>query len=219
MRVGATPTSLPVTVENFARAESDGYFSVVVKDGGFGRFHHNRELTRIDRQVVVRSNRDTLYSAAVFDLEQVHALQNAIGVEATSVGAFQVPQWDASSQQTVRNALLVLGRTLSVTKRMFGRREHVDPVRHLIGTAMAWGGNPEKDALYNVTAKRDANGAVTIRFGGADGRAPNHLPISPGWNYTVRLYRPRQELLDGTWHFPDAQPIAGPDVVYLGPIE
>ena len=145
---------------------------------------------------------------------------------------------------------------------MFGRREHVDPVRHLIGTAMAWGGNPEKDALYltvtprandgvtahelivrdvpvdgfwsvsvydadgyyraneagayslnNVTAEHDANGAVTIRFGGADGSAPNRLPITPGWNYTVRLYRPRQELLDGTWHFPEAQPIPGPDVV------
>ncbi len=24
----------------------------------------------------------------------------------------------------------------------------------------------------------------------------------PGWNYTVRLYRPRKEILDGTWKFP-----------------
>jgi hypothetical protein len=29
----------------------------------------------------------------------------------------------------------------------------------------------------------------------------------PGWNYTVRLYRPRQEILDGTWKFPEAQPV------------
>jgi len=28
-----------------------------------------------------------------------------------------------------------------------------------------------------------------------------------GWNYTVRLYRPRAELLDGTWKFTVAQPI------------
>jgi hypothetical protein len=27
-----------------------------------------------------------------------------------------------------------------------------------------------------------------------------------GWNYTVRLYRPRAEILDGTWTFPQAQP-------------
>jgi hypothetical protein len=28
-----------------------------------------------------------------------------------------------------------------------------------------------------------------------------------GWNYMVRLYRPRAESLNGTWKFPDAQPV------------
>jgi hypothetical protein len=28
----------------------------------------------------------------------------------------------------------------------------------------------------------------------------------PGWNYTVRLYRPRAEILDGSWKVPQAQP-------------
>ena len=46
------------------------YFSVVVlKEDGFGKFEHHRELSPIDAQTVVRMNRDTLYSAAVFDLE------------------------------------------------------------------------------------------------------------------------------------------------------
>jgi len=27
-----------------------------------------------------------------------------------------------------------------------------------------------------------------------------------GWNYIVRLYRPRAEILNGTWKFPEAQP-------------
>jgi hypothetical protein len=27
------------------------------------------------------------------------------------------------------------------------------------------------------------------------------------WNYMVRLYRPRAEILDGTWKFPEAQPL------------
>jgi hypothetical protein len=26
----------------------------------------------------------------------------------------------------------------------------------------------------------------------------------PGWNYTVRLYRPRPEILSGKWMFPAA---------------
>jgi hypothetical protein len=58
-----------VSADNFTRAESDLYFSNIVKDGGFGKFTHIRELTPLDKQLVVRSNRDTLYSAGVFDLE------------------------------------------------------------------------------------------------------------------------------------------------------
>jgi hypothetical protein len=61
--------AVPVTADNFIRAESDHYFGNVVKDGGFGKFTHNRELTPIDKQLVVRSNRDTLNSGAVFDLD------------------------------------------------------------------------------------------------------------------------------------------------------
>jgi uncharacterized membrane protein len=61
-------TPVPVTVDNFVRAETDLYFSAVVKKNGFGKFEHNREQTPIDQQTVIRMNRDTLYSAAVFDL-------------------------------------------------------------------------------------------------------------------------------------------------------
>ena len=28
-----------------------------------------------------------------------------------------------------------------------------------------------------------------------------------GWNYMVRLYRPRAELLNGSWMFPEASPV------------
>ena len=66
----------------------------------------------------------------------------------------------------------------------------------------AWNAYP----VNNVTAKPNADGSVTIQFGG-DETVPNYLPIRPGWNYTVRLYRPRKELLDGAWKFPEAQPV------------
>src|SRR5580700_8929863 len=67
----AAPDDHPilVTPDNFVRAESDLYFSGVVKDGGFGKFMHRREPTPIAKQTVIRMNRDTLYSAAVFDLD------------------------------------------------------------------------------------------------------------------------------------------------------
>lgn len=60
---------IPVTPENFTRAESDLYFANVVLNGGFGRFDHTREPAPLDKQTVIRLNRDTLYSSAVFDLD------------------------------------------------------------------------------------------------------------------------------------------------------
>jgi hypothetical protein len=130
-----------------------------------------------------------------------------------------------------------------------------DPVRHLVGTAAGWGGNPDKDATYlnvtpaindgvtiyklsvkevpvdafwsislynaqgffqknpfsayalnNLTARKGSDGMITIQFGRCDGKIPNCLPIMNGWNYTVRLYCPRPEILNGTWQFPEAQP-------------
>jgi hypothetical protein len=176
-----------------------------------------------------------------------------------SPGRFEVPDWDPISQKRVRDALLVLGSTIPDFRGAFGARNQVDPIRHLIGTATGWGGNPEKDAIYlnvtpikndgktvhklnikdvpidgfwsisvynaegyfvknpadayavnNVTAKRDADGSVTIQFGGDRGKVPNCLPIMPGWNYTVRLYRPRAEIRDGTWKFPEPVAVEAP---------
>ena len=320
----ASEQSIPVTADNFIRAETDLYFGRAVKDGGFGKFHHLREPTSVDHQLVIRQNRDTLYSIGVFDLAagpvtitlpdpgkrflsfqvfdedeytpvvaygggthtltreaigtryagvglrilvdpsdpadlaKVTALQDAVKVEQKNTGKFEPPSWDMTSQQKVRQALLALGASLPDAKHMFGPRgaPDVDPVRHLIGAAMAWGGNPAKEATYlnvtpaqndgktiyrlsvkdvpvdgfwsvivydkdgyipkndrgvysfnNLTAKKDPDGSVTIQFGGDPAKAPNCIPILPGWNYMVRLYRPRPEILNGKWKFPQAQPV------------
>jgi hypothetical protein len=59
-------------------------------------------------------------------------------------------------------------------------------------------------SLNSVTAKKTADGTVTVQFGGCEGKIPNCLPVMKGWNYMVRLYRPRAEILNGTWKFPEA---------------
>ena len=313
-------TPIPVTADNFARAETDLYFTNVVKRDGFGKFFHNRLPTPLDQQDVIRMNRDTLYSGAVFDLDagpvtitlpdagkrfmsmqvinedqytsmvvygkgsytltkeqigtryvvtairtlvnpedpadvdEVHKLQDAIKVSQKSPGTFEIPEWDKDSQDKVRGALQVLAATMPKLTHAFGAKGEVDPVHYLIGVAAAWGGNPEKDAVYlnctpknndgtgvykltvkdvpvdgfwsisvynaqgyfeknphnayslnNITAKKASDGSVTVQFGGADGKTPNCLPIMPGWNYLVRLYRPRAEVLEGTYRFPEPQ--------------
>src|SRR5262245_58879528 len=313
---------LPVTVNNFVRAESDLYFkAVALKEGGFGKFEHKRQLTPLDQQTVIRQNRDTLYSAAVFvldagpvtitmpetngrfqslqlisedeytpptiydpgqhmiswdqigtryvlaavrtfvdpsdpnDLHEAHRLQSALKVQQGRRGTFEIPSWDPVSQKKIREALLVLASGITDTSRAFGAREDVDPIQHLIGAAFGWGANSPADAIYlnvtpekndgttvyrltvkdvpvdgfwsvivynadgyipkndrqvysynNVTAKKNADGSVTIQFGGCAGDSANCIPIVAGWNYLVRLYRPRPELASAAWQLRDARP-------------
>jgi hypothetical protein len=115
------------------------------------------------------------------DLKKVHALQDAITVEQPGgPGRFEVTNWDQASQKKIRDALLVLGTTLPDTKRMFGPRDQVDPVRHLIGTAMAYGGNPEKDALYlNITPSKN-DGATSYVL-----NVPANVPVDAFWSVIV----------------------------------
>jgi len=61
-------------------------------------------------------------------------------------------------------------------------------------------------SVNSYTAKRNSDGSTTVSFGG-NPKAINYLRIMPGWNYLVRLYRPRPEILDGTWTFPKASPL------------
>jgi len=61
-------------------------------------------------------------------------------------------------------------------------------------------------SFNNVTSKKNADGSITINFGGgAD--AVNNLPITPGWNYIIRMYQPQKEIINGKWKFPAAQPV------------
>jgi hypothetical protein len=62
-------------------------------------------------------------------------------------------------------------------------------------------------SVNNISGVKNPDGSVTINLGG-DGSLPNSLPITEGWNYTVRMYRPRAEILDGTWTFPAFEPVS-----------
>lgn len=318
LQTGAQKKTVPVTVDNFIRAETDRYFKQRVEQGCLGRFCHDREPTPVERQPVIRMNRDTLYSIAVFDLttpvtlvkpdtqgrfqsimvlnqdhyiprvlyepgsytftqeemgtryilvnartfvnpndpkdvEDLHHAQDGLKAIQENSGRFEAPNWDRESLDGLRQAILTLTPWVPDSKHMFGRKDEVSAVRHFIGTAGGFAGNREQDAFYlnvvpknndgytaytltvgdvpvdgfwsvivynqggffegpadavsvnNVTAKKNKDGTATIHFGGDPG-APNYLRIMPGWNYMVRLYRPRAEILDGSWKFPEARP-------------
>lgn len=64
----------------------------------------------------------------------------------------------------------------------------------------------ERGSPTTLSASQTDRQADMEHFGG-DPNQPNYLAIMPGWNYTVRLYRPRKAILDGAWKFPDAEPV------------
>lgn len=313
-----------VTPDNFIRAESDVYMAAQRKDGAFGTFKHTREVAPVDKQLIVRLNRDTIYSSGVFDLDagpvtitlpdpgtrflsvllinedhynphvfygagthtitrqdvgtryvmvavrmfvdpndpkdvqQANALQDAITAsQPGGPGTFTIPEWDPVSQKKVRDALIALSNTLPDLRYAAGPdKAAVDPVRRIAAAASGWGLNPDRDAIYlnvfpakndgstvyrlavrdvpvdafwsvttytadgffapnaldaysinSVTGKKGPDGAITIQFGQCSRETPNCLPITRGWNYMVRLYRPRAEILNGTWAFPAAEQV------------
>ena len=63
------------------------------------------------------------------------------------------------------------------------------------------------NSYNNFSAQPNEDGSYTIHFGGCDDDRLNCIPITPGWNYAIRMYQPRAEILDGSWVFPTPQPI------------
>ncbi|GAB3603212.1 DUF1214 domain-containing protein [Microbacterium aureliae] len=73
---------------------------------------------------------------------------------------------------------------------------------------------PNDEGRYSVnsiTGVPDEDGAITVRFTPAgEATGPNDIPVPEGWNYLLRLYRPRPEFLEGRWEVPDLVRLAGP---------
>ncbi len=63
------------------------------------------------------------------------------------------------------------------------------------------------NSYNNFSAQPNEDGSYTINFGGCDDGRVNCIPISPGWNYAIRMYEPRPEILDGSWTFPAIEPV------------
>jgi hypothetical protein len=66
--VAAKSPGVAVTQETYCRAETDRAFASGLKlSGGVNQWFHYRSVTPLDKQNVIRMNRDTLYSSALVD--------------------------------------------------------------------------------------------------------------------------------------------------------
>ena len=90
------------------------------------------------------------------DLKKVHALQDALKIDQPGgPGKFETPKWDPVSQKKVREALSVLGTTLTDTSHAFGAKGEVDPVQRLISAATTWGGNPRRTPSISTSPDQE----------------------------------------------------------------
>lgn len=44
-----------------------------------------------------------------------------------------------------------------------------------------------------------------LDFGGCEDGRVNCIPVSEGWNYVVRMYEPREEVINGIYKFPEVK--------------
>jgi hypothetical protein len=242
----ATPllAAEPVTIDTFTRAETDHYFKVYADKGCFGKLCHDRDAPAVDKQSVIRMNRDTPYSAGIFDLSSpvtivkpdtgsrfqsmivinndhflplvayapgtytlteqamgsryvavlfrtfmdpdspadvkaAHKAQDAIKLTQASPGSFTAGDWDEASRAALSAKIAGLFAAVPDSRGMFGTKDKVDPVRHLIGTAAGWGGNPIEDAKYVLGVVEANDGTTAFEM-----KVPP-VPVDGFWSITV----------------------------------
>jgi hypothetical protein len=316
-----TETQMPVTPETYIRAETDRSLRNIEKlAGGINRFYHIRAATPLDKQTIVRMNRDTLYSGAVVDtargatitlpqpdagrymsvlvidndhyapmviyepgthqlptdtryalvvvrtqllkssdaadVAQANSLQDQVKISAGSAEPMPPMPWDLASLEALTKEYEAGARHFSSWKGMMGPRGTVDEATRHFAAAAAWGLFPEEHATYlnwnggeradicytatykvpenlafwsitmyggdgfmksdntilnNRNVELNPDGTFTVFFGSEAlcGNRPNRLDTSEGWNFLMRVYRPGQSVLDGSYKLPKPVPVTG----------
>jgi len=244
---------LPDVGERYTSAmvvNQDHYINEVFHGGGT----YKLDVDTFDTPYVAVYMRVLVDASDAQDVAAVNAVQDRMMIEAASAKPFVVANYDEENYERLVRALIGLAPFIPDSTRAFGPEDDVDPVRHMVGTAVGWGGLPEDEALYlgidprlpvgeyriqvpaevpvdafwsislynterffepneldaytvnSVMGERNVDGSMTVHFGGCDDGRVNCLPIMEGWNYTVRMYQPGPEILDGSWTFPAVQP-------------
>ena len=227
----------------------DHYLNMVYDAAGT----YELTMEEFDTPFVMVTARTLVNASDPEDIKKANALQDQITIKAASAIPYTHPSYDKASYKSTYEALIQLGRGITDFEKTFGPKEDLSEVRHLVGTAIGWGGLPEEEAYYvnvepnlpvgayqlnvkdvpvdafwsvslynkegffqeneydaysvnNISGTPNEDGSFTIHFGG-DPKSVNYLHITDGWNYTIRLYQPRKEILEGKWIFPNVKPV------------
>ena len=153
----------------------DHHSKFVVYDAG--DYSITREMVGTRYAVVLF--RTLVNADSATDIQAANAIQDRISVSQESTGHFEVPDWDSASRDRLRDAINVLGSSVTENDGVFGDAGDVDPILHLIGTAYGWGGNPRRDVMYlNVTPDNsDVEQASVMTIG--------EVPVDGFWSISL----------------------------------
>ena len=168
-----------VTIQNYVRAETDLQMRTYVENmDAFGKFAHMRVAYDVTNKDTIRPNRDTIYSWSVFDVTS--PLTIGLPDPGGRYQSLMIVSQDHSIWAEYGPKEVVLDEeTVGTRYALLLLRTFLDP-------------NDEED----VKAAHALQDAVTVK------QADKGTFEYPGRNYIVRMYQPREEILEGTWTFP-----------------
>jgi len=174
---GATLT-LPDVGDRYMSAmivNQDHFINEVFYGGGT----YTLDMETFDTPYVIVYMRTLVDADDPNDVAAVNAIQDQMKIEAVSSNPFNLPDYDKEAYETLvdlTNQLLPFS-TNKVTG-VFGRKEDVDPVRHLIGTGIGWAGLPHNHAYYPANVPNLPVGEYKIEV-------PPEVPVGAFWSVTV----------------------------------
>ena len=217
------------------------YEVLFTKSGGTHTFkpenHQGRYLVCVMRILVKQRTPE--------EIQLVNKIQDSLRIKANNYSKnLELPEYNLESYEYIKGLIKKLFETSPQmsSRGMFGTKEEIDDLKHLMGVYLGWGGLKEEYVLYdsrfvednngktnyqlnfgkvpidafwsiivydnngfiykegnnsvnNFTTIPNKDGTYTINFSN-DNSKINNLNIGNGWNYTIRMYEPRKEILD-----------------------
>ena len=174
---GATLT-LPEVGDRYMSAmivNQDHYINKVFHGGGT----YTLDTDTFDTPYVIVFMRTLVDAVDPDDVAAVHAIQDQMTVEAASSNPFILPDYDEDGYEALVAGLNALLPFTADSTGAFGPKDEVDPINHLLSTAIGWGGLPEAEAFYDGADLGLPVGEYKIEV-------PADVPVKAFWS--VSLY-------------------------------
>jgi hypothetical protein len=202
---GSVEESVEVTADTYVRAETDrGFQNFIEMAGGINRLFHFRNPTELDKQPVVRMNKDTAQYTSYSGMMGARGKVNEKTRHIACAAAWGLlPDADAT----------YLNYSGEFDPKIGYKATYQVPENDAFWSITVYGNDgymkSENNIVNSSNVELNHDGTFTVYYGSKElcGDVPNRLDVSEGWNFAMRIYRPGPSVLDGSYQVPAAEPI------------